>query len=72
MNARTIGMPNNEGMQRQPPLGEVGGARSLTLNSSLGPGSALGEIGKKSAGEPSREVAQATGGLASLDNIFPI
>ena len=27
--ARTIGMPNNEGMQRQPPPGEVGGAKLL-------------------------------------------
>ena len=49
-------MSNNEGMRRQPPLGEVGGAKSLPLNSSLGPGSALGETGKKSAGEASREV----------------
>ena len=36
--ARTIGMPNNKGMQRQPPTGEVGGAKllsplSLPLNS---------------------------------------
>ena len=27
MTARTIGMPNNEGMRDQPPLGEVGGAK---------------------------------------------
>ena len=45
----------------------------------LGLGSALGERGKKSAwakkkigGEASREVAQATVGLALLANIFPI
>ena len=36
-------------MRRQPPLGELGGAKSLPLNSSLGLGSALGEKGKKSA-----------------------
>ena len=35
-------------------------------------GSALGETGKKSAGDAKREVAQATGGLPSLDNVFPI
>ena len=46
-NARTIGIPSNEGMRRQPPLGELGGAKSLPLNSSLGLGSALGEKGKK-------------------------
>ena len=48
-NARTIGIPSYEGMRRQPPLGELGGAKSLPLNSSLGLGSALGEKGKKSA-----------------------
>ena len=32
-NAGTIDMPNNEGMRRQPPLGEVGGAKSLLLKS---------------------------------------
>ena len=48
-NARTIGIPSNECMRRQPPLGELGGAKSLPLNSSLGLGSALGEKGKKSA-----------------------
>ena len=26
-NVRTIGIPNNEGMRRQPPLGEVGEAK---------------------------------------------
>ena len=25
--ARTIGMPNNEGIRDQPPLGDVGGAK---------------------------------------------
>ena len=28
--ARTIGMPNNKGMQRQPPTGEVGGVKLLS------------------------------------------
>ena len=67
-------------MRRQPPLGELGGAKSLPLNSSLGLGSALGEKGKKSAwakkkepaSKASREVAQATAGLTLLANIFPI
>ena len=66
-------------MRRQPPLGELGGAKSLPLNSSLGLGSALEEKGKKSAwrktksaSKASREVAQATAGLALLANIFPI
>ena len=65
-------MPNNEGMRCQPPLWEVGGAKSLPPNSSLGPDSASGEKGKKSAGEARRKVAQATAGLALLANIFPI
>ena len=65
-------MPNNEGMRCQPPPEEVGRAKSLSLNSSLGPGSASGEKGKKSAGEARLEAAQATAGLASLANMFPI
>ena len=66
-------------MRRQPPLGEFRGAKSLPLNSSLGLGSALGKKERnrrgrktKSASKASREVAQATAGLALLANIFPI
>ena len=30
MTARTIGMPNNEGMRHEPPPGEVEGAKLLS------------------------------------------
>ena len=33
--ARTIDMPNNEGHRRQPPPGEVGGAKLLSHSTEL-------------------------------------
>ena len=59
-------------------------ARRLPYRCSRGPGSALGEKGKKSASKGSEEVvwggervaafpsAQTTAGLASLTDIFPL